>query len=51
MKNFAYDRVRSIEDAVEQATRDRNALYIAGGTNLVDRLKAFLDEPTQLLDI
>ncbi|MEM9817682.1 MAG: xanthine dehydrogenase family protein subunit M [Cyanobacteria bacterium P01_D01_bin.6] len=51
MKNFAYGRVSSIEEAVNRATGDRNAVYIAGGTNLVDRLKAFLDEPTQLLDI
>ncbi len=26
-------------------------MFIAGGTNLVDRLKVFLDEPSQLLDI
>ena len=51
MKNFAYARVSSVEEAVDRATGDRNAVYIAGGTNLVDRLKAFLDEPTQLLDI
>ena len=51
MKNFAYGRVSSIEEAVNRAAGDRSAVYIAGGTNLVDRLKAFLDEPTQLLDI
>ncbi|MGD1953241.1 MAG: FAD binding domain-containing protein [Leptolyngbyaceae cyanobacterium] len=51
MKNFAYSRVSSAEEAVDRSTRDHNALYIAGGTNLVDRLKAFLDEPNQLLDI
>ncbi|MEM8805479.1 MAG: xanthine dehydrogenase family protein subunit M [Cyanobacteria bacterium P01_G01_bin.38] len=51
MKNFAYGRISSVEDAVERATRDRSAVYIAGGTNLIDRMKAFLDEPTQLLDI
>lgn len=51
MKNFTYGRASSVEEAVERATRDRNAMYIAGGTNLVDRMKAFLDEPSQLLDI
>lgn len=51
MKNFAYGRASSVEDAIERATTDLNAMYIAGGTNLVDRMKAFLDEPSQLLDI
>ncbi|MBE9100931.1 FAD binding domain-containing protein [Vacuolonema iberomarrocanum] len=51
MKNFTYGRASSVEEVIEQANRDRNAMYIAGGTNLVDRMKAFLDEPSQLLDI
>ena len=51
MKNFAYVRANSVEDAVSRATSDRNTLFIAGGTNLVDRLKVFLDEPSQLVDV
>ncbi|MEM7759726.1 MAG: FAD binding domain-containing protein, partial [Cyanobacteria bacterium P01_A01_bin.40] len=51
MKNFAYVRPNSIEDAVSRVTSDRDALFIAGGTNLVDRLKVFLDEPSQLVDV
>lgn len=51
MKNFAYVRASSVEDAVSRATSDRDALFIAGGTNLVDRLKVFLDEPSQLVDV
>ena len=51
MKNFAYVRARSVEDAVNRAMSDRDALFIAGGTNLVDRLKVFLDEPSQLVDV
>lgn len=51
MKNFAYVRANSIEDAVNRATSDRQAMFIAGGTNLVDRLKVFLDEPSQLVDL
>ena len=51
MKNFAYVRAHSVEDAVNRASSDRHALFIAGGTNLVDRLKVFLDEPSQLLDV
>ena len=51
MKNFAYVRTSSVKDAVQRATNDRQAMFIAGGTNLVDRMKAFLDEPSQLLDV
>ena len=51
MKNFTYVRANSLEDAVSRVTSDRNAMFIAGGTNLVDRLKVFLDEPSQLVDV
>ncbi len=51
MKNFTYVRANSVEDAVSRLTSDRQAMFIAGGTNLVDRLKVFLDEPSQLVDL
>ncbi|MFN6477162.1 xanthine dehydrogenase family protein subunit M [Nostoc sp. DedQUE07] len=51
MNNFTYTRATSVKDAVQRATNDQNAILIAGGTNLVDRLKVFLDEPSQLIDI
>jgi xanthine dehydrogenase YagS FAD-binding subunit len=51
MNNFTYTRATSVKDAVQRATSDKNSLFIGGGTNLVDRLKAFLDEPSQLIDI
>lgn len=51
MKNFTYSRASSVTDAVQKASGDRDAMFIAGGTNLVDRLKVFLDEPSQLIDI
>ncbi len=51
MKNFTYVRANSIEDAVTRVTSDRQATFISGGTNLVDRLKVFLDEPSQLVDV
>ncbi len=46
MKNFTYVRTESVADTVRQS-----GTLIAGGTNLVDRLKVFLDEPNQLIDI
>lgn len=51
MNNFTYSRASSVTDAVQKANGDRDAMFIAGGTNLVDRLKVFLDEPSQLIDI
>lgn len=51
MNNFTYARASSEKDAVQKASSDRNSLYIAGGTNLVDRLKGFLDQPSQIIDI
>jgi xanthine dehydrogenase YagS FAD-binding subunit len=48
MKNFTYVRAASVADVVRQSGR---STVIAGGTNLVDRLKVFLDEPDQLIDI
>ena len=51
MKNFSYTRAISTKDAIQKSTADSNSLYIGGGTNLVDRLKAFLDQPSQLIDI
>ncbi len=51
MNNFTYIRAASVEDAVNRAVAEQNSMFIAGGTNLVDRLKVFLDEPSQLIDI
>jgi xanthine dehydrogenase YagS FAD-binding subunit len=48
MKNFTYVRASSIADVTQPAD---GTLLIAGGTNLVDRLKVFLDEPDRLIDI
>lgn len=51
MKNFTYVRANSTQDAIQRASQGKGANFIAGGTNLVDRLKVFLDEPSQLIDI
>lgn len=51
MKPFAYTRVSTIQEAVQTAVGHSNASFIAGGTNLVDRMKAFLDQPSDLIDI
>ncbi len=51
MKNFAYVRATSVQDAVQSSANTPQVMYIAGGTNLVDRLKVFLDRPERLIDI
>ncbi|MGL5876360.1 MAG: FAD binding domain-containing protein [Xenococcaceae cyanobacterium] len=51
MKNFTYIRPTSTKDAIQKASQEKAANFIAGGTNLIDRLKVFLDEPSQLIDI
>jgi len=51
MKNFAYVRATSAADAVRKLQTTPNAQFIAGGTNLVDRLKVSLDTPAQLIDV
>ncbi|HIK14659.1 MAG TPA: xanthine dehydrogenase family protein subunit M [Leptolyngbyaceae cyanobacterium M33_DOE_097] len=51
MKNFAYVRATSAEDAVRKLQTNANSQFIAGGTNLVDRLKVFLNTPVQLIDV
>lgn len=51
MKNFAYVRATSVQEAVQSSANTPQVMYIAGGTNLVDRLKVFLDRPERLIDI
>ena len=51
MKQFSYTRASSPQAAVERAIAQQNSSFIAGGTNLLDRLKAFLDAPSELIDV
>ncbi len=51
MNNFSYALAESPQAAIKQFAADPDAMFIAGGTNLVDRMKAFLDQPSQLIDI
>ncbi|WP_107671213.1 xanthine dehydrogenase family protein subunit M [Cyanothece sp. BG0011] len=51
MNNFTYCLPKSALEAANQKMSDPAAQFIAGGTNLVDRLKVFLDKPSQLIDI
>ncbi len=50
MKRFTYQRAQSLQEATQTLTQSKT-VAIAGGTNLLDRMKVFLDEPDQLIDI
>ncbi|MBA2773832.1 MAG: xanthine dehydrogenase family protein subunit M [Nocardioidaceae bacterium] len=51
MRPFAYARPTDAADAVEQASRNPDARYLAGGTNLVDLMKLRIESPDLLVDV
>jgi xanthine dehydrogenase YagS FAD-binding subunit len=51
MNNFSYTRASDIASAVNEASRDATAKFIAGGTNLIDLMKENVARPTRLIDI
>ena len=51
MKPFAYARPTDVRDAVRTVAADPAAMYLAGGTNLVDHLKLGVAEPGLLVDV
>lgn len=51
MTPFSYVRATSVEDAVRALAADREAKAIAGGTNLVDLMKANVERPARLVDV
>jgi xanthine dehydrogenase YagS FAD-binding subunit len=51
MINFQYARANDVADAVRQIAADPMAKFIAGGTNLVDLMKANVERPWRVIDI
>ncbi len=51
MKNFAYSRADTVEGAVGLLTRQANAKFLGGGTNLVDLMRVHIEQPDALIDI
>jgi xanthine dehydrogenase YagS FAD-binding subunit len=51
MISFEYSRARDVGDAVNQMAASRNAKFVAGGTNLVDLMKMYVEQPTTLIDV
>jgi xanthine dehydrogenase YagS FAD-binding subunit len=51
MINFQYARASDVADAVRMIAADPSAKFIAGGTNLIDRMKEDVERPSRLIDI
>ena len=51
MQPFSYSSAERPDSAVSTVTKDQNALYIAGGTSLIDLMKLNIQTPDQLADI
>jgi xanthine dehydrogenase YagS FAD-binding subunit len=51
MKPFAYARAETAETAVRLVSRNRNAKFLGGGTNLVDLMRENIEQPDYLVDV
>ena len=51
MRVFAYERVRTPQEAAQAVARTPGARFIAGGTNLLDLMKLGIERPTHLVDV
>ena len=48
---FGYQRAENVDGAVATVSRDPNAAFLGGGTNLVDHLKLGVASPELLVDV
>lgn len=51
MNQFSYVRVTTPASAVAALAKDKAAMFLAGGTNLVDLMKSGVTQPQRLIDI
>lgn len=51
MNNFTYTRAKDVATAVSKVSTDKEAKFIAGGTNLLDLMKVNVMRPCHLVDI
>jgi len=51
MNPFKYTRVADIASAIKEVSGDDGAVFIAGGTNLIDLMKENVTRPARLVDI
>jgi xanthine dehydrogenase YagS FAD-binding subunit len=51
VKAFRYAQAHDVASAMSAVGTDRDARYVAGGTNLVDLMKEYVERPSLLVDI
>lgn len=51
MRPFAFKRAAAPADAAKLVAANKDARFIAGGTNLIDLMKEGIDLPNELVDI
>ncbi|GII95874.1 FAD binding domain-containing protein [Sinosporangium siamense] len=51
MREFAYQRVTQVREALTLVAENDGSRYLAGGTNLVDLMKCGVEAPTRLVDV
>ena len=51
MKSFKYSRASDANAAVKTVSANTGAKFLAGGTNLVDLMKEYVERPDELVDI
>ena len=51
MKSFKYTRATEAANAVQVVSSNPAAKFLAGGTNLIDLMKEYVERPTELVDI
>jgi xanthine dehydrogenase YagS FAD-binding subunit len=51
MRPFTYERAVDASAAVRAAAETPNAMFLAGGTNLLDLMKLEIETPTHLIDV
>ena len=51
MNAFRYAQARDVASAMAAVASDKDARYVAGGTNVVDLMKEYVEQPSLLVDI
>lgn len=51
MRPFKYSRANDASQAVQLVAANKNAKFLAGGTNLLDLMKEDVERPTELVDV
>src|SRR4028119_1231067 len=51
MKSFKYSSATDAASAVRTVSANQTATFLAGGTNLIDLMKEYVERPSELVDI